>query len=195
MSEITGLLLAAGSSSRFGGHKLLQVIRGKPLVLHSAASLQPCDRVIVVVRQNDHPLQDLLQSAGIETIINHEAEQGMGRSIACGVKASEGSDGWCVLPGDMPFVDTNTTMRIAEQMRNGAELVAPFYHGQRGHPVCFSRRYREQLMALQGDTGARDIVRVEHEVLTKVIASDPWILVDIDMPEDLVGLDMQPLKD
>ena len=102
MPDITGLLLAAGSGRRFGGNKLLAELKGKPLVLHAATSLSPCDHLIAVVRKEDRALQQILQAADIPFVINPEAEQGMGRSIACGVQASVTSDGWCILPGDMP---------------------------------------------------------------------------------------------
>ncbi|MEN8176538.1 MAG: NTP transferase domain-containing protein, partial [Pseudomonadota bacterium] len=79
MPEITGLLLAAGNSSRFGDHKLLVELEGRPLILRSIDCLRECDRILAVVRAGDAPLQQCLRSAGVETVINPQADQGMGR--------------------------------------------------------------------------------------------------------------------
>ncbi|MEN8180049.1 MAG: nucleotidyltransferase family protein [Pseudomonadota bacterium] len=186
MPEVTGLLLAAGKSSRFGSQKLLHPIQDQPLILHSAASLSACDRVIAVVREEDLTLQQTLQSAGIDFIINQAAEQGMGSSLACGVQASEDSDGWCILPADMPFVDATTTRWIVSHLRHGAQLVAPFFQGRRGHPVGFCRRFRHRLLVLKGDHGARGILTAEPDAIISVEVDDSGILIDIDSPKDLL---------
>lgn len=187
MPEITGLLLAAGKSSRFGGQKLLQLFRGLPLIYHSIASLSACDRIVAVVRQQDESLQRLLREAGIDCVINREAEQGMGNSIACGVRATDKSHAWCILPADMPCVSESTTRQVVNQLHDGAPLTAPFYQGRRGHPVGFSRAFSEQLSALKGDAGARKILISNADELVRIEIDDPGIFIDIDTPQDLVS--------
>ena len=186
MHKITGVLLAAGCSSRFGGHKLLTEIRGKPLIRYSIECLSPCDRIIAVMRPEDEPLQMILGDAGIDTILNLQAALGMGSSLACAIRASEMSDGWCILPADMPYVDKSTTSQIVRSLRNGAGIAAPFYHRRRGHPVGFSKTFRNDLLALEGDFGARDILAGESESVIAIEVEDPGILIDIDTPEDLL---------
>ena len=185
MPEITGLLLAAGLSRRFGAHKLLHEIHGKPLILHSAACLQACDSLLAIVRPDDLPLQAYLLQTGIESVINPLAEQGMGSSLTRGVAASASSDGWCILPADMPFINPMTGQQIVHALRQGAAIAAPYYQERRGHPVGFSRVYRERLLALQGDIGARTILTDEAQAIVKVPVEDPGILRDIDTPQDL----------
>lgn len=187
MHKITGVLLAAGCSSRFGGHKLLTEIRGKPLILLSAECLSACDRVIAVIRQEDEPLQVILQEAGIDTVLNLQAAQGMGSSLACAIRASEMSDGWCILPADMPYVDKSTTSQIVRSLRNGVGIAAPFYHRHRGHPVGFAKTFRNDLLALEGDFGAREILAAESESVVAIEVEDPGILIDIDTPQDLLA--------
>ena len=158
MPEITGLLLGAGQSRRFGSQKLLHIFNGCPLILHSAASLSPCDRIVAVVRQQDAALQRLLRDAGIDCVINQEAGQGMGNSIACGVRATQKSHAWCLLPADMPWVKQSTTRHIVAILKDGAPIAAPFYQRRRGHPVGFSSSFKAQLSGLKGETGARNIL-------------------------------------
>lgn len=186
MHKITGVLLAAGCSSRFGGHKLLTEIQGMSLIRHSAECLSPCDRVITVIRQEDEPLQMILQDASINTVLNLQAAKGMGNSLACAIRASEMSDGWCILPADMPYVDKSTTSQIVRSLRNGAGIAAPFYHRRRGHPVGFSKTFRNDLLALEGDFGARDILAAESESVVAIEVEDQGILIDIDTPQDVV---------
>jgi molybdenum cofactor cytidylyltransferase len=185
MREITGVLLAAGSSRRFGNHKLLHEIQGKPLILRSAGCLEACHRLLAIVRADDLPLQQCLQQAGIETVINPLAHQGMGRSLACGIAASPHSDGWCILPADMPYISPHTGRRIVRALMQGAAITAPYFKGRRGHPVGFNRTYREQLLALQGDTGARTILADTPQAIVEIPVEDPGILWDIDTPQDL----------
>lgn len=185
MAEITGLLLAAGQSRRFGGNKLLAQYRHQPLVLHSAASLSPCDRIIAVVRADDTALQKLLENAGIESAINARAERGMGSSIACGVKASHGSDGWCILPADMPNIPFRVTQLLMLALHNNAALAAPYYRGIRGHPAAFDHSFFEALQALDGDRGARAILEQHGEKIVRLDVDEAGILEDIDTPREL----------
>jgi len=188
MPEITGLLLAAGKSRRFGSNKLLMPLAGRALLLHSAAALSPCDRVIAVVRADDVALQALLHSTGIETVINEQADLGMGSSLACGVRASHASAGWCILPADMPGVMISTTQKIVAAVQAGAALAAPSYRGIRGHPVAFHRKFSNLLQTLDGDRGARAIIEEHHAELLQVPVDDAGVLEDIDTPDELARL-------
>jgi molybdenum cofactor cytidylyltransferase len=186
MSDITGILLAAGRSHRFGADKLCTEIRGRSLILASTDCLRTCDRLLVVVRADNQPLQEILHKAEISMVINPQADLGMASSIACGILASSSSDAWCILPGDMPFIDPRTGDRIVATLRQGASLVAPYYRGHRGHPVGFNRDYRDRLLALEGDTGAREILASESQTIVKISVEDAGILHDIDNPQDLI---------
>lgn len=189
MPEITGLLLAAGNGHRFGsGHKLLTPIENRPLILHSADSLSPCDRVIAVIRTGDQTLQQILLAAGIESVVNPQAQAGMSGSLACGIRASWESDAWCILPADMPYVSQATTSLIVAALRDGAPITAPFHQGRRGHPVGFFKAYRYRLSGLQGDQGAKSILVEAFDSVLPVMVDDPGILIDIDIPQDIKPL-------
>jgi molybdenum cofactor cytidylyltransferase len=191
VSDITGVLLAAGSSQRFGGNKLLAEIGGLPLILHAAAALLPCDRLLAVIRKDDAELASLLADNAIETVINHHADHGLGSSIACAIATSRNGAGWCLLPADMPFVKPATTGKVLDTLMQGPAIAAPFYHGQRGHPVGFSMEMAEDLLALDEDMGARHIIADNQHRLVKIETQDEGILVDIDTPEDLLLQAMQ----
>ena len=185
MSDITGLLLAAGSSNRFGSNKLLARVDAQPLVLRSASALSVCDKTLAVVRAEDRELQRVLQQAGIEWVVNPRADEGMGTSIAEGVTASPDSDAWCILPADMPAIQPSTAKAVLAALRAGAALTAPFYRDRRGHPVGFDKTFRQELVALNGDQGARSILQAHTTRLVRLTVDDPGVLQDIDTPEDL----------
>jgi len=177
--------LAAGAGKRFGSHKLLADIDGQALVLHSANALAVCDSVIAVVRDGDHELHQLLSQAGIATVINLRPEDGIGSSIAAGVQASAESAGWCILPADMPAIRSATTQAIVAALLAGAPLAAPYYRNRRGHPVGFSKSFKDDLCSLSGDIGARRILAAHTDELERVDVDNDGILQDIDRPADL----------
>ena len=185
MADITGVLLAAGFSTRFGANKLLTRIDQLPLIAHSAAALAPCDRVIAVVRFGDAALQSELHRLGIDCVFNAEPGRGMGYSIACAVKATARSGGWCILPADMPCVRPSTAARVTDALRTGAALAAPACQGHRGHPVAFAAAFFDELSTLDGDTGARTIIERNRARLALIATDDAGVLLDIDTAKDL----------
>jgi len=195
MNEITGVLLAAGFGTRFnaGRHpgKLLYEIEGRPLIAHSAAALAPCDRIVAVVRADDAALQAALRALGIDCVLNAEPARGIGYSIACAVKSTPPDSqhgGWCLLPADMPRVKTSTTQRVVNALRAGAAMAAPFHLGRRGHPVGFSAGCRDALAGLDGDTGARVMLRQYADRVTAVDSDDAGVFADVDRLADLDSL-------
>ena len=189
MAKITGVLLAAGASQRYGANKLTEPFEDEELVLHSVRALEPCDRIIAVVRKGANELQALLQDNGVETVVNGEPWRGMGSSIACGVNASRDSGGWCILPADMPKVAPATTALVVSALRSGAELAAPYYLNQRGHPVGFSKVFAPQLVALASDVGARHILEQHQNKVRRVHIDDAGVLQDVDTELDLAMLE------
>ena len=187
MKTIVGVLLAAGRSSRFGDRKLLHPLPdGTPIGLASARHLaQSVDRAIAVVPPADPALARLLEQAGLEAVTCARCSEGMGASLACGVAASVGADGWIIALADMPFIAPATIAAVADGLREGAAVAVPIYHGRRGHPVGFSQQYRAELMALTGDAGARYILERDSLRIAQVAVNDRGILRDIDRPGDL----------
>jgi molybdenum cofactor cytidylyltransferase len=110
MSQIVGILLAAGVSRRFGSDKRLQPLAdGTPMALVAARNLAAaCRRCILVIRPDDTALAQLLSEAGLETVVCPDAEQGMGHSLAAGVAASADATGWLVALADMPYIQPAT---------------------------------------------------------------------------------------
>lgn len=190
-SKPLGVLLAAGQSSRFGRNKLLYpLIDNIPMLLVCAEKLRTVlPDSVVVINSELISLRSQLEQLGLNVIVNEQAEQGMGSSIACAIRASElvhpDAGGWLIMLADMPYIETGTIELLANQLEQGASIVAPQYRQQRGHPVGFSRRYKNELLELNQDTGARDILKNYHHELSLLPVDDEGILIDIDRPADI----------
>ncbi len=180
-----GVLLAAGSSKRFNGNKLMHPFDGEPIAVRSARSFAQAFPGGIAVVRSDSPLKPLLEAAGLRVVECARADEGMGASLAAGVAATVDASGWVVALADMPFIRPQTHSRIAASLAAGAALVAAGYRGERGHPVGIGARFREQLLKLEGDAGARNIVRANPGLTQLIECDDPGVLRDIDTRDDL----------
>ena len=186
---IVGVLLAAGSGRRFGGDKLLAELGDSRKIAEiSCANLLPSvDRLIAVVRPDEHALTACLAAAGAEVHACPNADEGMGVSLAFGVRQAADADGWLIALADMPLVAKSDIRRVADALRAGAAVVVPVSGQQRGHPVGFSRRFFGELSALTGDIGARAILEKHAAEIFAVPVEDSRTWHDIDTTEDLAA--------
>ncbi len=188
-SLATGVLLAAGFGSRFDPDGLHNKLLATHARRHArrARSRAPAaaGRLACAGRgaAGFGALARLLNEAGCDVMFAADAERGMGASLAAGIEASEDAEGWIVALADMPRIATATIEAVARALDGGASIVAPFYQGQRGHPVGFGIEHRDALMALDGDTGARALLMSQR--VMRLDVDDPGILRDVDTPEDL----------
>ena len=140
---------------------------------------------IAVVRPRAQKLGKILRDAGCNTVVCKNANEGMGTSLAAGVRAASEADGWVVALADMPFIRTETVRTVARAISEGAAIAAPVYRGERGHPVGFARRFLDELSSLHGDDGARQFIKQHPEWVKLFEVDDPGAVRDIDKPSDL----------
>lgn len=181
------ILLAAGAGARFGGGKLLHPLEdGVAIAAHAARHLLAAGLdVTAVIRPGDFPLRELLEAEGCTVTVCADAAQGMGVSLAHGVTATRDAGGWIVALADMPRIRPATIARVAQALAAGADIAAPAFQGDRGHPVGFSRRFLQELQAMIGDSGARALVQRNQALLRLIDCDDPGVLFDIDRRDDL----------
>jgi len=189
--NIVGLLLAAGSATRFGSDKLRHELpHGVAIAVQAArhllAQVKP---VIAVVRPGSEEFAAALEAEGCEVVVCENAAEGMGASLACAARAAAHlwpeADGCVVALGDMPFVRPSTIAAVRDALAHGAALAAPYFRARRGHPVALSRMFFKELAALRGDEGAKRLLADNAQRLVKIPVGDPGVIRDIDTPGDL----------
>jgi molybdenum cofactor cytidylyltransferase len=191
---IAAVVLAAGRSSRMGGpNKLLAEIGGKPLVRHvvDAALASRARPVIVVTGHQRDKVEAALAGLPVKFVHNPHFADGLGTSLKAGIAAlgtlPAEADGAIVCLGDMPQVDAALIDRLigAFDPEHGALVVVPTIDGKRGNPVVWSRRFFPDLMAVEGDVGARYLIGRYTEAVAEVPFSGTAALTDVDTPEAL----------
>ncbi len=112
----------------------------------------------------------------------HLPRQGMGSSIATGVKATAEAPGWLILPADLPLIRADTLQRVAQALQQHT-VVVPLVQGQRGHPVGFGAPCAQALQQLSGDQGAKSVMQMYAPFGLSV--DDIGCILDVDTPEAL----------
>ena len=183
--RIVGILLAAGRSERFGGDKLVvplthateDIDAGTPIGVAACRHLiAAVPETVAVVRPGDCALADLLRDAAARVVECARAGEGMGASLA---------DGWIVALADMPWIEPTTIAKLVAALERGADIVAPSFGGQRGHPVGFARRHHSALSSLRGDEGARAIIAANRATVELLPTDDGGVVRDIDTRDQL----------
>jgi molybdenum cofactor cytidylyltransferase len=189
--RIASIVLAAGRSTRMGGpNKLLADVGGRPLIrLAVEAALASRARPVMVVtgHQRDK-VEAALAGLDVMYAYNPDFAEGLSTSVKAGLAAlPEEADGAIVCLGDMPQVTAALIDKLtaAFDPERGALVVVPVIEGKRGNPVVWARRFFPELMTIDGDIGARQVISRYPEAVAEVPLSDISALVDVDTPDAL----------
>jgi len=184
--RIAALVLAAGQSRRAGHrNKLLAEVDGTPLVRRVAdAVLASRARPVTVVTGYDRlAVEAALADAAVATVCNPDYASGMASSLRAGVKALPPDiDGVVVVLADMPDVRGAVIDRLINAFAPaaGAEICVPTWHGKRGNPVLFARRFLPEMLEIEGDIGAKPILSAHADAVRAVEMPDDSVLRDLD---------------
>ncbi|HEX2053991.1 MAG TPA: nucleotidyltransferase family protein [Actinomycetota bacterium] len=180
---VTGIVLAAGTSSRLGEPKQLLDFNGRPLLQHAVDAMEASglfDIVVVLGHRSDEVQAALELGAGTRVVVNPDYAEGQATSLKAGLRAAdESSRAVVVTLGDQPAV-TGLMVRTVVEMyfATGAKIVQASFGGKPNHPTLFDRELWPELEAIEGDQGAREILKKHPESLVRV-------QFDGDVPSDL----------
>ncbi|WP_258358484.1 selenium cofactor biosynthesis protein YqeC [Moorella sulfitireducens (nom. illeg.)] len=180
------VVLAAGAGERFGSVKQLVPIDGQPMVLRVAAvarAAMPGDVVVVLGNEADR-VAVALEGLAVNIAFNPAYRHGLSTSLQAGLAAlgPECQAALFVL-ADQPGVTPGVITRLCgAYLQERKKIVVPVYRGRRGNPVLIDRAFWPEIMASQGDVGAREIIRAHPEEVLAVEVDCPGVVQDIDTP-------------
>lgn len=190
MSGIGILILAAGASIRLGQPKQLLHSRGKPLIRQMAevAIQSGCHPIGIVLGAYTETIAPHLANLNIKIIHNEQWQTGMASSIRCGLEEMAAIvpelDAIVLMVCDQPFVTPNLIRHLINKHRTtNFPIVVSAYGEVLGVPALFHKTLFPELKTLQGDVGAKFIIR---QYRSRVL-SIPFVegAIDLDIPQDL----------
>lgn len=194
MIGVSGIVLAAGSSSRLGQPKQLLDLEGRPLLQHAIDAAEGAglfDVLIVLGHRADDVAAAVTVSERTRVVVNPDYAEGQATSLRAGLQAADPrSRAAIILLGDQPAVDAVSLRALADAYeRTESPVVQAAYSGRPGHPVLFDRSLWADLEAIEGDTGARDLLKSNPEWIVRVELGG-------EVPRDLdTWQDYERLKD
>ncbi|MBW2392626.1 MAG: nucleotidyltransferase family protein [Deltaproteobacteria bacterium] len=178
--RIAAVLLAAGGSSRLGRPKQLLVWRGEPLVRRAARAALDAevDELIVVAGADRAAIDDALDGLAVRVVTHTAWAEGIGSSIACGVRAAS-ADAVLLLLSDQPAIDSALLRQLVDAGRAGHERVACLYAGVLGVPALFAGKPALSVLSgLEGDHGAQALLAREPGSVFAIAAEQASFDVD-----------------
>ena len=202
--SLSGLILAAGESTRMGTDKALLVwppagsaIAGPPQTFLSAAilALSPfTDVVTVVVGKNEANLSPVVYATGASLVRNPAPEQGQFSSLQTGLRdvLNRGRDGAMITLVDRPppsaFTLKTLLTAFEDALSVGKWAVVPEYGGKHGHPVLVGREMIESFLRAPATSTARDIEHQNQDHIQYIPVDDPFVVSNVDTPQEYTAL-------
>lgn len=184
------LILAGGSSRKLGTPKQLVEFNGVSLLRRATETALSCacKRVIVVLGSRAEEIHKEIRDLPVETVVNDEWIGGISTSLRKGLTQLMESDpnlsAAIIMLSDQPFVDEKTVRSLIDVYRtSGKPIVAAEYDGVLGVPALFNHEVFPELLALEGDAGARVVIRQSDPDRVATVAA-PEAAFDVDTPED-----------
>lgn len=182
------LILAAGASRRMGGRdKLTENVADQPLLRKITLAALGTGLPVTIALPPDRPDRwAALEDLAARRVLVHYPEQGMSASLKVGLAALPVSAAVLLLLADLPEIDSHDLTQMAQAQTAHPELIlrAISAQGVPGHPVVFPPWARPELMAIEGDEGARAVLRAHAGKVLLVPLPENHATTDLDTPED-----------
>jgi molybdenum cofactor cytidylyltransferase len=192
---ISGLVLGAGASSRYGQPKQLLPFRGTTLlgwVIRQAARSRTLGEVVVVLGRAADEIRGRVDFGKAKAVDNPVFTEGCSSSYRAGIGALDPrADAVMIILGDQPGVTPEIIDGVAERWREGdKQIVLASYSGRRGHPMLFAKPMFDKLIGLHGDKAAWKLVDANPDLLSEARFDRPFP-EDIDTEEDFKRVAVQ----
>jgi molybdenum cofactor cytidylyltransferase len=158
---IAGLILAAGRGSRFGGPKQIAELRGRPLIelaVETMAAVPAIERIVVVLGSEADLIRSRADLAGTEVVVAGDWDEGIAASLRAGIAAIADAEAVVITLADQPLITPQVVAAVVDRIDSRAPAARATYDRRPGHPVLVKRELFDDLLALTGDNGARDLL-------------------------------------
>ena len=181
---ISAILLAAGKSTRMNGiNKLTKEIKGTPTIKHSIKNIlsSSVNELVIVLGYENKIVEKLIdKNPKIKIIFNDNFKNGIASSIKIGLEnISDKAEAFFICLADMPMVNHNTYNKMIES-RNIKEIIVPNYKGEKGNPVLFSKSMKNEIISIQGDLGAKKIIKSNKNKVLNLETNDQGVTIDFN---------------
>lgn len=178
------ILMASGSSVRYGKNKLMEKLDGREIILHTAGNLMNAGfNPLAVTRSRE--IKELMDRQGISCIL-HDGVRKSDTMRAGILNLDPDSAGYLFMPADQPLVLPASLRKLAEQFEScPSRAVRLGFEKTAGSPVLFPAFCRDDLLAYTGDRGGMDVLKQKHLPCDVVQAAYAWELWDVDTPEKM----------
>jgi len=188
---ISAILLAAGQSKRMGKeNKLIKTINQIPIIKHAIENIMSSsiDELIIVVGYQKEKIEKLIdKNKKIKIVFNENFENGMSSSIKKGLNhLSIKTEKFFICLGDMPHVN----QKIYDQLigvKSNKEIIVPTYKGKQGNPVLFSISFKNIIMGIKGDMGAKKILEINKNKIFMLEINDQSIVQDFNTKDSFTS--------
>jgi molybdenum cofactor cytidylyltransferase len=185
---VVAIVLTAGQSTRFGGNKLIAKLAESdlPICVQTTRMVVPLvSQTLVMVSDPTNDTSKILNSYDITVTFSKNATKGMAYTLVDGIRASPLDVDFLVVLSDMPFVTTKIAELIIQGMSSTGKITVPLFNGEMGHPVGFPSVYRDELLKLEGDIGAKAVIQYHLSNVNFIEIGNDAVIKDIDTREDL----------
>ncbi len=188
--------MAAGMSTRFGTPKQLIRLKGKYLIewVLDAALNSHLENIILVLGYKNREIFEAISEKAyhpaLQVVVNHRFSEGLSQSLLAGLRMVQKTfPSVMFLLGDQPMVDSRMINHLLDRFWiSHKDICVPTFQGKRGNPVIFSRNLYNQLLDIEGDVGARNIIKEHPDSVLYVEVKDPLRFFDIDEEKDFQRL-------
>ncbi|MCL6447381.1 MAG: molybdenum cofactor cytidylyltransferase [Armatimonadetes bacterium] len=189
---VSAIILAAGQGKRMGAQKLLLPLAGRTMIerVVDAALASRVGEVITVLGYRAEETAQVLAGKPVRLVVNPDYARGQSTSLIAGVRAARPEAAALMfILADQPFLTPDLINRLIEVYQTSACLITrPVFKDRPGHPVLLDASLIPELVTLEGDTGAREIVARYRDRVKLVPVTDEVVLLDIDTQADYLKI-------
>lgn len=181
------IIMAAGSGSRFGGHKLLVKIKDKPIyeyVIDSCKGIKFHQKIIVT---SEVDIINYAKRNEFEVVINNKPQFGQGYTINLGMNSLRSLDAVMFLVCDQPFISSATIEGMIKNYKENTILIAR-NNNRWGNPNIFGKKFFDELKKLSGDVGGKKVVNDNKESLLFFDVDNEVEFSDVDTVQDWIDI-------